>query len=244
MVTEISVVYAAYNEEENLRDTMARSMEALRPRFQRFEVILVNDCSRDSTGKIADELAGIYPELTVIHNPQNLGFTGSLLKAFRHVRYPWVTYNAVDYPFDLCDLDKMIPLLAKADIVVAARTGRPGYTRYRLLLSHANRMLLHLFFNVKLSDYNFIQLFPKAFLDQVEVVSRSAGFVPPEMLIRANDMGMRVVEVPVTYYPRLKGQATAGNPRIVIRSLAELLRFWWLRVRGKTKARQPWVSRA
>ena len=240
MVTEISVVYAAYNEEENLRDTIQRSIEALRPRFQRFEILLVNDCSKDATPAIADELAAQYPELTVLHNPQSLGFTGSLLKAFRHVRYAWVVYNAVDYPFDLCDLDKMIPLLDNADIVVAARTGRPGYTTYRLMLSHANILLLHFFFNLRLRDYNFIQIFPASFLRQVEVVSRSAGFVPPEMMFRANDMGMRIVEVPITYHPRLKGKATAGNIKIVVRSLKELLGFWWLRVRGKTKPREIW----
>ena len=240
MVTEISVVYAAYNEEENLRETIRRSMEALRPRFQRFEIVLVDDCSKDTTPAIADELAGQYPELVVLHNPENLGFTGSLLKAFQHVRYAWVVYNAVDYPFDLCDLDKMIPLLAEADIVVAARTGRPGYTPYRLILSHANIFLLHLFFNLRLHDYNFIQIFPASFLRRAQVMSRSAGFVPPELMIRAHDMGMRIAEVPITYHPRLKGKATAGNPRIVVRSLTELLRFWWLRVSGKTRAREVW----
>jgi hypothetical protein len=60
------------------------------------------------------------------------------------------------------------------------------------------------------------------------------------MMIRAHDMGLRIAEVPICYHPRLKGKATAGNPRIVVRSLTELLRFWWLRTRGKTQPRELW----
>jgi hypothetical protein len=63
-----------------------------------------------------------------------------------------------------CDLDKMIPLLTENDIVVAARTGRPGYTTYRLILSHTNIIFLHLCFDLRLHDYNFIQIFPTSFL--------------------------------------------------------------------------------
>jgi hypothetical protein len=141
----------------------------------------------------------------------------------------------MDYALDLCDLDRMLPLLAEADIVVAAREQRAGYSTYRKLISRINLAILHIFFDLRLSDYNFTQLYPKSYLQRVEVISRSAGFVTPELLFRAHDMGLRVKEVKVPYQARTTGVATAGNPRIVLASLKDLLRFWWLRLRGHLK---------
>jgi glycosyltransferase involved in cell wall biosynthesis len=228
ILSEISVIFPAYNEEDSLRTTIDRALDALKPRCERFEIIIVNDCSRDSTGRIADELAAAHPEITVLHNPRNLGQGGSLRLAFQQARYKWVTHNGVDYPFDLCDLDLMAPLLAEADIVVAVRKQRAGYTAYRKLISHANVALLNAFFNLKLRDYSFIQICPKWYLESVPVISRSTGFLMPEILIRAHELGLRVKPVDIEYHPRLKGVATAGNPRIVLHSLMELLRFWAL----------------
>lgn len=244
MIMEITVIFPAYNEEENIRQTVDRALAALRPRFERFEILIVDDCGSDATGKIADELAGRHPEIRVLHNPRNLGAGASVLRGIRHARYALVTHNSMDYPFDLCDLDRMLPLLAETDIVVAARKRRAGYTSYRKFISRVNIGLLHLLFPLRLSDYNFTQIYPKTYLDRVEVVSTSAGFVTPELLIRAVDMGLRVEAVEIAYSPRLKGQATSGNPRIVLHSLADLLRFWWLRSRGGTKLVKPPVRPA
>src|ERR1035437_10986461 len=96
--------------------------------------------------------------------------------------------------------------------------------------------MLHLFFDLRLSDYNFIQIYPKSYLDRVEAISRSAGFVTPELLFRAHDMGLRVKEVKIPYHARTTGAATAGNPRTVLESLKDLLRFWRLRLCGRGKS--------
>jgi glycosyltransferase involved in cell wall biosynthesis len=232
---EISVVFPAYNEEESIRGTIARALEALRPRFERFEIIIVDDCGRDATGRIADELAAQHPEIVVLHNPHNMGQAESILRGFHQARYELVTHNAMDYPMDLDDLDRMMPLLAEAEIVVAFRERRAGYSGYRRIISHLNVALLHLFFDLHLRDYNFIQIYPKSYLDGVEVISRSAGFVTPELLFRAHDMGLRVKEIEVPYQARVAGVATAGNPRIVLASFKDLMRFWWLRLWGRAK---------
>jgi len=232
---EISVIFAAYNEAEGIRQTIARSLEALRPRFERFEIIIVDDCGQDGTGKIADELARQHPEVVVLHNPHNMGQAVSILNGFKHARYELVIHNAIDYPLDLCDLDQMVPLLSEADVVVAVRDQRAGYTAYRTFISRVNLALLHMLFDLRLRDYNFTQLYPKSYLDRVEVVSRATGFVTPELLIRAHDMGLRVKEVEIPYHARLTGVATAGKPRVVWHSFTDMLRFWWLRQRGLVK---------
>jgi glycosyltransferase involved in cell wall biosynthesis len=239
---EISVIFPGYNEEENIGPTIRRSLEALRPLFERFEIIIVDDASKDRTGAMADALAAEHPEIRVIHNPVNVGQGESILIGFREARYDLVLHNAMDYPFDLRDLDKMLAVLDDADIIVAVRTRRAGYTMFRRFVSVSNITLLHLLFGLKLRDFNFVQLYRKSVLQSIPVQTRSTGFVTPELLIRANDMGYRIREVVCGYLPREKGVATVTT-KVLRRSLQDVLTFWAQRRRaqalGRRRAPQP-----
>jgi glycosyltransferase involved in cell wall biosynthesis len=237
-VMEISVVFTAYNEEQAIRSTISRALDALREQFETFEILLVNDASRDSTGRICDELAKSHREIRVVHNSKNLGQGASLVRGFQEAQYGLVTFDAVDYPFDLRDLRLMVPLLKEADIVVAARRSRAGYSGYRVLTSVVNRALLSTLFPLRLRDYNFVQLYPRKVWETIKVESRSTAFLTPEVLIRAHDLGYRIREVDIEYHPRVTGTATSGKPKVVLRSLRDMARFWWSRnIRRKFRRR-------
>lgn len=221
----ISVVFPAYNEEQIIEPVIIRSIEALREQFEKFEIVIVDDKSTDSTGLIADALAARYPEVRVIHNARNMKQGASLIAGMRAARNELVTHNAMDYPFDLRDLRKMTPLLHSADIVVASRASRPGYTPYRRFISFVNIMLLHVLFDLRLKDYNFVQLYKKSVLDRISIEARSTGFVTPEILIRAHDLGYRVSEIEIAYHARETGIASSGKLSVVLTSFADLVRF-------------------
>jgi len=223
---EITVLFPAYNEEANIRSAMSRALEALRPRFEHFEILIIDDGSRDRTGEIADELAREHPEIRVMHNERNLGLGPTLYKGYRSARYELVIQNAMDYPLDLKDLDKMVPLLAEADIIVAVRKSHAGYTPYRKLTSRVNRAMLRFLFEPKLRDYNYTQLFKKTVLDSVEPTTRNTVFLAPEVVIRAYAMGFKVKEIEIDYHPRIVGEATSGKPGIVVRAVYDTLKFW------------------
>jgi dolichol-phosphate mannosyltransferase len=223
---QITIVYPAYNEEKNIRSTLDRSLAALRARFESFEILLINDKSADATGEIADEYAAANPEIRVIHNRVNQGQGASLRVGFAEARGELLLHNAMDYPFDLVDLDKMLPLMEDADIVVAIRKERTGYTAYRKLTSVVNVALLNLLFPLKLRDYNFVQLYRTSVLRSLDVSTRSTAFLAPELLIRAFDGGYRIRDVDIDYYPRTHGVATSGNPRVIARSVRDMLTFW------------------
>jgi glycosyltransferase involved in cell wall biosynthesis len=236
---EISVVLPAYDEEKNILKTISLTLEALRSQFERFEIIIIDDASSDATGKIADALAAEHPEIIVIHNEKNLGQGACQIKGFRTAKYELVTHNGMDYPFDFRDLSKMLPFLASADVVVAVRTGRPGYTLFRKFISFANRTLMNLLFPLHLRDYNFIQVYRKRVLDAISVDAGSAGFVVPEILIRAYDAGFRIRGIPIEYHAREAGEAKCGSLRVICRSTRELLRFWWNRLRRRGISAKP-----
>jgi glycosyltransferase involved in cell wall biosynthesis len=223
---ELTVIFPAYNEEAALEEAMERSLAALRKHVREFEVLIVDDGSKDATGRIADELAGKHPEIRVLHNGRNLGAGASYVRGLKHARGELVMHNGVDCPFDLEDLPKMLERIEEADIVVATRTGRTGYSAFRVLTSFVNVTLLNLLFGLHLSDYNFTQLYRKKVIDSVNVQSSSTAFVTPETIIRAHDMGFRIVTVPVQYHPRRTSVATSGSLRVIASSVRDMLRFW------------------
>jgi glycosyltransferase involved in cell wall biosynthesis len=231
--TAISVIYPAYNEEENLVETINRSLKAMRSMCHQFEMIIINDASTDRTGEMADALAAIHPEIRVIHNAHNLGQGLSLRVGFAQTAYPLVIHNGMDYPFDLNDIRLMLPVMEHADIVVAARRDRATYSLYRKVVSIVNLLLVNLLFGLRLHDYNFVQMYRKDALNGIQVDARSTAFLTPEILVRARDKGYRIKEVTVDYHPRKKGHATSGKPRVMIGSLMDMLRFWLKRSRTR-----------
>ena len=222
----ITVIFPAYNEEQNIRAAIARSVEAMRPRFQIFELLIIDDGSTDRTGEIAEELAQTYPEVTVIHNRQNMGLGETLYRGFQCAQGELVIQNAMDYPLDLCDLDQMVPLLEEADVIVAVRKAYAGYSPYRKLTSRVNRFILRGLFDPKLRDYNYTQLFKREVLSAARPSSRSTVFIAPEIIIRAHELGFRIRELDVDYHPRVFGEATSGKPKVILRSVRDMFMFW------------------
>lgn len=226
----LSVVIPAYNEEKNLPTTLPRAVASLRRHLGRFEILVVNDCSKDDTGRLADEFAAGHPgEVRVLHNPQNLRQGGSLRRGFAEARMPLVTHNAMDYPFDFEDLPVLLRHFegaTPADVVVASRRTYPGTSRPRRFVSWVNRSLIHLVFGSTVTDYNFIQIYRREVL-ALPAISDATSFITPEKIIRAHRGGMRVVEEIVDYHRREHGTPSSANVKNIRRALADMGRLWW-----------------
>ncbi|HZP07564.1 MAG TPA: glycosyltransferase family 2 protein [Terracidiphilus sp.] len=238
----ITVIFPAYNEAANIRHAIEESVKAMSPRFDTFELLIINDGSQDNTGSIAEELAEIYPEITVLHNERNMGLGETLYRGFQCARGELVIQNAMDYPLDLRDLDRLLPVLDEADVVVAVRKAYAGYTPYRKLTSKVNRALLRFLFEPKLRDYNYTQLFKREVLEAARPTSRSTAFIAPEILIRAYELDFRIKEVEVDFHPRIAGEATSGKPGVILRSVRDLFTFWFKGLFAGRQYSRRWPS--
>jgi glycosyltransferase involved in cell wall biosynthesis len=233
---DLSVVIPAYNEEGNIERNLPKAIASLRRMVGNFELILVNDASKDRTGAIADDLAKQFPELVVVHNETNLRQGGTLAKGFGLAKHDWVIHNAMDYPFDFDDLPLLLEHVPGADIVVASRKAYPGITVPRRFVSFANRAILWTLFGASFSDYNFVQLYRRTLLQSMKTFSQATSFITPEKIIRAQAGGLRVVEVPVEYHRRETGTPSSANWKNVRRALADMSRLW-LELRSEKHAR-------
>jgi glycosyltransferase involved in cell wall biosynthesis len=223
---QLSVVLPGYNEAHSIEQTVRRAVASLERMVGGFEIVIVDDCSKDETGAIADRLAAELTGVRVLHNQRNLGQGGSLHRGFAATRFPWVTHNAVDYPFDFDDLPLLLAKLPAADVVVAARDAYPGITRSRLWASNVNRFLLRTLFGTQVHDYNFIQIYRRELVQDPRAFSNATAFITPELIIRAHQAGYTVVEVPAHYHERKAGRSTSLSWKNVRQALRDMGRLW------------------
>ena len=103
-IDKISVFFPAYNEEENIENTVKKAIKVLEKNFSKWEIIIVNDGSIDKTGKIADRLAEVNPNISVIHHNPNRGYGGAFKSGLYAARYPWITFTDSDGQFDFSEI--------------------------------------------------------------------------------------------------------------------------------------------
>ena len=236
-VTRLSYFFPAHNEEANVRELVAEALETLPSLAEVFEIIVVNDGSRDATGAIADELAAANPDVVrAVHHPTNLGYGAALLSGFRASRHELVAFTDGDRQFRVADIGRLTATLGEADhpdVVVGYRIKRADpiiRTIYARLYRFANRV----WFGLKVRDVDCAcKLFRRDALAGIAVESGGA-FFSAELLIKLNAAGRSIAEVGVPHHPRTAGSPTGAKPSVILRAVRD---FWSLRLR-------LWANRA
>lgn len=221
----LSVVFPAYNEVGNIEHTLPRAVKTLREMVGRFEVIVIDDCSKDATLAVAREIAQSYSEIRVEKNEVNLRQGGTLARGFGLASLDWVTHNAMDYPFHYEDLPLLLRHLPAADVVVASRKTYPGTSQGRRFVSWTNRALIRALFHTSIVDYNFIQIYRRSVLLELPRLSTATSFITPEMIIRAKARGGVVVEELVDYHRRELGTPSSANVRNIKQAVRDMVRL-------------------
>jgi len=228
---ELSWFFPAHNEEANLEPLVAEALGTLPTLAERFEIIVVDDGSRDATPTIADRLAAEHPDIVrVVHHPTNLGYGAALRSGFRAARFAAVAFTDGDRQFQVADLGRLAERLAGADhpdVVAGFRIKRADplvRTVYARLYKLANRI----FFGLRIRDIDCAcKLFRREALQGIRVESGGA-FFSAELCIKLGASGRTIVEVGVPHYPRTAGSQTGAKVSVVWRAVKD---FWSLRLR-------------
>ncbi len=217
----ITVFFPCYNEELNVERTTRAALAALGHICDDFEIIIVDDGSKDRTAEIADRLADEHPTVRAVHNAPNLGYGGALQRGFREANKPWVFYTDGDGQFDFSEIAMLLPLLKEYDIVSAYRLNRQE-SFVRRLNARCWTTLVNFVFNLKLRDIDCaFKIYPRRLFDEIEMSSTGA-LIDAEVLARAKRLGYRIGQVGVHHFPRTAGLSTGANLGVIIRAFREL----------------------
>jgi glycosyltransferase involved in cell wall biosynthesis len=230
-VPRLSYFFPAHNEEANLEALVAEALKTLPTLAEVFEIIAVDDGSRDGTPALADALAAAHPDVVrAVHHPTNLGYGAALRSGFAAARYDLVAFTDGDRQFKVADLGRLTARIAepdKPDVVVGFRIKRAD-PLVRTVYARAYRLANRIFFGLKVTDVDCAcKLFRREALEDLRVESGGA-FFSAEMIIKLRAAGKTVAEVGVPHYARTAGSATGARPKVVLRAVRD---FWSLRLR-------------
>jgi glycosyltransferase involved in cell wall biosynthesis len=221
----LTIFFPCYNEEANVERVTRSAVEVGRQVADDLEVLVVNDGSRDRTEEIADRLAAEIPEVRAVHNMPNRGYGGALQRGFREATKNWIFYTDGDGQFDLGELPGILPLLEDHDIVSCYRLDRKD-PLMRKLNALAWTTLVNLLFRIRLRDIDgAFKIYPKPFIDSIELHSTGA-LIDTEMLAKARNRQMKIAQRGVHHYPRVAGEQTGANLKVILRAFRELFKLY------------------
>ena len=230
-VPALSYFFPAHDEAENIAALVGEALEALPELAEMFEVIAVDDGSRDGTGAIADRLAAEHPGIVrAVHHEVNRGYGAALRSGFRAAGHPLVGFTDGDRQFRVADLAALVARMDAPDApdVVAGYRLRRADPLARTVYARLYRLALRLFYGLPVRDVDCAcKLFRRDALSGIRLESGGA-FLSAELLIKMRARGRRIVEVGVPHHPRTAGRASGANPRVVLRAVRD---FWRLRLR-------------
>lgn len=222
----LSIVLPAYNEERSIGATLADVTTALDAWGAEYEVIVVNDGSRDHTGAVIAAYAAREPHVRVVTHAVNQGYGAAVKSGFAAAAHDLTFFMDSDGQFSIADLPKLLTHIDAVDAVLGYRIHRKD-APLRLLNAWSWKALVHLTLGVRVRDLDCAyKLFRTEFLHTYPPTT-SGALLNAELLFILNRVGASYREVGVRHLPRNGGRATGANVRVILRALRDLARYTW-----------------
>ena len=220
-----------YNEEKILQKAVMGTVESLEQMDVKFEIIIVDDCSKDNSLAIAERILSENQNISLHRHDKNIGIGGAFRTGVSHSSGDYIMLIPIDNPITMEEFSTYFSRMPTCDIIVGVRIERVGYSRLMLMLSFVyNRILIPLLFNIGISDVNWIQAYRRnLFSTGVIEINCTGIFYLVELLIKAKRKRLIIAEVPSSMRRRFIGKPTSAKPMVIIKTLADMVRFFfWL----------------
>lgn len=235
------MVVPTYDEAENLEWIVGR----LRATVPAIDILVVDDASPDGTGQIADRLAAADPGVRVLHRTAKDGLGAAYLDGFRFALaegYDVIGEMDADGSHQPEELPRLLEALAEADLVIGSRWVPGGsvvnWPLHRRLLSQGGNAYVRMLLGIRLRDATAgFRLFRRSTLEEIDLDSvESTGYVfQTDLAWRAVCAGLRVVEVPIQFVERVRGDSKMSGA-VAAESLRRIT-GWGLRERRRQARR-------
>ncbi len=239
----VSLVGYGYNEEESIGDFFSRAVETLEKVTDDYEIVFVDDCSTDRTWEIAQEAARVNSRIRVFRNDRNRNIGYSFKRGVSLAEKEYLLWQTVDWSYDLSDLRIFLELLRHFGLVVGVRPVPVRLLSYipvirsiyrvrsrsdnfiRAVVSLTNYYVLRILFGLNVHDFQNIQFHRTKVLQSFELRGESS-FLGVEMMVRARTHGLDIIEVPISFIPRVKGVSKGIRPAAIWKSCRDIARNW------------------
>jgi len=225
-IDSISVILPAHNEAGNLELVVRRALEVLPTVAAEFEIVVVDDGSRDDTGAIADRLSKDDSRVIVIHHPKNRGYGCAWRTGIAASHGRWIFFMDSDRQFDIGEIAKLTSRAEDYDIITGYRIARRD-PYYRFLIGSCFNILVKALFDLHLRDIDCgFKMFRSSLLKPMLLDSPGA-LINTEIHAKAKMAGARLFEIGITHYPRSIGRQSGTKPKVILRAAGEIVMLRW-----------------
>lgn len=230
IIDEISFFLPCYNEEKNIKKSVLDVKNVLEDIAGKWEIVIVDDGSKDKTGEIADNLSKQYKNIRVVHNKPNRGYGGALKSGYEASRYEWVAFADSDGQFDYYEIIKFIEKQKEtnADLVLGIRKNRADSLMRKLFTFVWSKILPRLLLGLKVTDYSCgFKLIRSKVYKKIQPLVGEEKVTQIEMLVKAQRSRYKFAEVEVKHLPRKFGHQTGADLKVITRSVRDLLKLYY-----------------
>ena len=228
----LTFFFPAFNEEENVGETVRRALDEIGPMVDgSIEVLVVDDGSTDRTPELADALAAADARVRVHHQP-NRGYGGALRAGFANARGELIGFSDGDLQFDLKEFRRLLDRLdgrdgkKAVDVVIGYRIKRRD-PPHRIFIAKTYNAIVSVLFRLRVRDIDCaMKLFRREVFDGL-VLTADSPFLSAELLIKLRARGERMAQIGLTHYPRAAGTNTGASFRKILRTFRDIGRLRW-----------------
>lgn len=223
----LTAFFPAYNDQHTIEGIVRTIALEMLKVTDDFEVLVVNDGSRDDTGNILNRLQAELPFLRVIHHDTNRGYGAALITGFANATKDVIFYTDGDGQYDVREIHNLLSKLGpNIDLVNGYKVKRAD-PWYRIVIGEVYRRTMRFVFQLSIRDVDCdFRLFRRHIFESITLESQS-GVICVEMARKFDIAGFRMTEVPVSHYPRLHGSSEFFRVRHLQHTLRGLFRVWW-----------------
>jgi glycosyltransferase involved in cell wall biosynthesis len=223
----LSVFFPAYNDAPSLPDLLRRTFAVLQERVADYEVIVIDDGSRDNSGEVLAKLEMAHrPFLRVVTHPENRGYGVALRSGFAAATKEWVFYTDGDGQYDPGELPRLLERTGPATGLVNGYKLERQDPAHRIWIGSIYNFCARVLFRVRIRDIDCdYRLIRRALLDEIRLTSTS-GTICVELVRKLELSGCEVLEVGVHHYPRRHGTSQFFRMRSLAVTLFQLVRLW------------------
>ena len=222
----LTVFFPAYDDSGTIASMVVSAVLAAGRLTPDFEVIVINDGSRDATPLILDELARVYPQVRIVHHAANRGYGGALRSGFAHATKEWIFYTDGDAQYDPWEMSVLWERKAPGiDLVNGYKISRSD-PLHRIVIGRVYHNTVKLLFGLKVRDVDCdFRLMRRSIFDRV-TLTKNSGVICLEMMKKITDAGFTIVEAPVHHYHRAYGKSQFFNFPRIYRTAVDVMRLW------------------
>lgn len=223
---DITIFFPVYNDENTVERVTLKSLKVLGDIANNYEVIIINDCSPDRSGDIADELAAKYPGLVkVVHHEVNKGYGAALRSGFAASQYEYICFTDGDDEYDVAELYRFIKLIDYYDLIITFRYKRM-YSSVRIFTSRIYNALVRYLFKTRYRDISTgLRVARKSLIADLDLITTSP-FIGAEITIKSMLKGYRVGEVGIQTFPRQFGSGASVSSRNIMLTIKDMIRVY------------------